>query len=180
METSPPGISASLATSRTRSAHTRRIDWVSLRSAEMILAALGASPTRPVGQYGAPAVESVVLDTDVVSLTQKRRLPDPMRRTLERYELCITFVTLGELAKWGELHNWGIRRWTQLADWVGGVTILNADGDVTYRWGQLAAAAPVGVADPARSVLPAWDYPPRNKQILVDFDADGPAPAKRT
>jgi predicted nucleic acid-binding protein len=86
-------------------------------------------------------MESIVLDTDVASLMQKRRLPDPMRRALERYEWCVTSVTLGELAKWGELHNWGIRRWTQLADWVGGVTILNADGDVTYRWGQLAAAA---------------------------------------
>ncbi len=86
-------------------------------------------------------MESVVLDTDVASLMQKKRLPDPMRRLLEGYEWCVTFVTLGEMAKWGELHNWGIRRWTQLADWVGAVTILNADGDVTYRWGQLAAAA---------------------------------------
>jgi toxin FitB len=87
-------------------------------------------------------VERVVLDTDIASLSQKGRLPDLLARRLERYEWCVTFVTLGELAKWGELHNWGIRRWTKLADWVGQTTVvLPVDNTVTYTWGQLAAAA---------------------------------------
>jgi hypothetical protein len=71
-------------------------------------------------------VDRVVLDTDIASLSQKGRLPELLAHHLERYEWCVTFVTLGELAKWGELHNWGIRRWTKLADWAGQTVVLRS------------------------------------------------------
>jgi predicted nucleic acid-binding protein len=35
----------------------------------------------------------------------------------------------------------GLRRWTQLADWLGHVVILPCDLRVSYTWGQLAATA---------------------------------------
>jgi predicted nucleic acid-binding protein len=35
---------------------------------------------------------------------------------------------------------WGLRRWTELAEWLGHVVILPIDLRVSYTWGQLASA----------------------------------------
>ena len=45
----------------------------------------------------------VILDTDVSSLSLKRRLPSPALTRLVGKQPCITFVTLGELTQWAEL-----------------------------------------------------------------------------
>ena len=82
----------------------------------------------------------IVLDTDVASLIMKGRL-DPAGSGLVGRTWCVTFVTVGELAKGASLAGWGLREWTELAEWLRRVVILPCDVDVSYTWGQLAAAA---------------------------------------
>jgi predicted nucleic acid-binding protein len=81
----------------------------------------------------------VLLDTDVVSLLMKGYL-DPAGG-LDTYSWCVSYITVGELAKGIALARWGLRRWTDLADWLGHVVILPIDLRVSYTWGQLSSAA---------------------------------------
>jgi hypothetical protein len=50
-------------------------------------------------------MQPVILDTDVASLTHKRRLPQPLATRLTGRRPLITFVTLGELTKWAEIRH---------------------------------------------------------------------------
>ena len=88
-----------------------------------------AEPDRPI-----------LLDTDVVSLLMRGSL-DPTRSGLRAYEWCVSYITVGELAKGAEMARWNLRRWTDLADWRGRVVILPIDLRVSYLWGRLAGAA---------------------------------------
>jgi toxin FitB len=60
----------------------------------------------------------VVLDTDVASLSIKRRLPPSLLAQLVENDICITFVTLGELTKWMEMRRWGTKNRRIVADWI--------------------------------------------------------------
>ena len=82
----------------------------------------------------------VVLDTDVASLIIKGR-GDTLAAQLAGRTWCVSYVTVGELVKWGNTQRWGLRRWTTLADWLGRVVVLPYSIEVAYAWGQLAAAA---------------------------------------
>ena len=83
----------------------------------------------------------VILDTDVSSLSLKRRLPSPVLTRLIGKQPCITFVTLGELTQWAELRQWGRRNRDALENWLGGVIVLPFREDVPRTWGQISAAA---------------------------------------
>lgn len=83
----------------------------------------------------------LVLDTDVASLSHKRRLDPAMRARIDRSEAYVSFVTIGELTRWEEFYNWGPRRRAALASWLGGMTTLPYDHDTAYIWGRLSAAA---------------------------------------
>lgn len=83
----------------------------------------------------------VVLDTDVASASLRGRLDGPLRARLAGQSLCITFVTLGELAKWTVLRNWGPRRLADLASWRREVVLLPFDDAVATTWGELQARA---------------------------------------
>ena len=83
----------------------------------------------------------IVLDTDVASLALKDRLPDRLRVVLAGQSICITFVTLGELAKWRFLRSWGPRRTADLTKWQTNVGVLAYDEAVAEMWGQLQARA---------------------------------------
>jgi predicted nucleic acid-binding protein len=85
--------------------------------------------------------DHVVLDTDVASLSLKRRLPASLLRRMIGKQPCITFVTLGELTKWVELRNWGVKNRAVLAQWLQGVVVLPYGDDVAVRWGRISAAA---------------------------------------
>src|SRR6266851_3080721 len=61
-------------------------------------------------------MDRVVLDTDVSSLSLKRRLPSHVLTRLIGKQPCITFVTLGELSQWAELRRWGRRNRGKHAD----------------------------------------------------------------
>ncbi len=83
----------------------------------------------------------IVLDTDVASATLRNRLPDQLRARLVGQTMAITFVTVGELAKWRALRGWGPRRIADLARWREHVAVLQYDEAVAARWGQLQARA---------------------------------------
>jgi hypothetical protein len=44
----------------------------------------------------------LVLNTDVACLSYEGRLPPALAARLVGYEVCVTFVTIGELARWAE------------------------------------------------------------------------------
>jgi hypothetical protein len=75
-------------------------------------------------------MDRVILDTDVFSLSLKRRLPSPVLARLIGKQPCITFVTLGELTQWAELRQWGRRNRDALENWLGGVIVLLYSEDV--------------------------------------------------
>ena len=83
----------------------------------------------------------VVIDTDVASLLQKRRVPERLAGALIGHTLCVTFVTVGELAKWAHVRNWGTRNRAALGRWLGRVVVLPYDIEVARVWGALAGAA---------------------------------------
>ncbi len=86
-------------------------------------------------------MDRVVLDTDVSSLSLKRRLPSHVLTRLIGKQPCITFVTLGELSQWAELRRWGRRNRDALENWLGGVIILPYSEDVAWTWGRISAVA---------------------------------------
>lgn len=80
----------------------------------------------------------VVLDTDVASLSYKGRLPASLGARLVGQEICVTFVTIGELSRWAEKRHRGTRTRTELVDWLGRAVVLPYDERVAWRWGQLS------------------------------------------
>jgi len=86
-------------------------------------------------------VARVVLDTDVASLSYKGRLPGSLAARLVGQEICVTFVTIGELSRWAEKRHWGTRARTELVDWLVRAVVLPYDERVAWKWGQLSVAA---------------------------------------
>jgi len=82
-----------------------------------------------------------VLDTDVASLSYKGRLPAPLAARLVGQEICVTFVTIGELARWAEKRHWGTRARTELVAWLGRRVVLPYDERVAWKWGELSVTA---------------------------------------
>jgi predicted nucleic acid-binding protein len=101
---------------------------------------------------------SVVLDTDVASLIIKGR-GDTLAAQLSGRTWCVSYVTVGELVKWGTAQHWGLRRWTTLADWLGRVVVLPYSIEVAYAWGQLAEAGTHPPAVAAAPLPPATPQP---------------------
>jgi predicted nucleic acid-binding protein len=86
-------------------------------------------------------VQPVVLDTDVASLIHKHKLPDSLAVRLVGRRPVLTFVTLGELTKWIQIRQWGIRSRQEFADWLSPFVVLPGDDVVAVTWGRLSAAA---------------------------------------
>jgi len=86
-------------------------------------------------------VSRVVLDTDAASLSYKGRLPESLAARLVGQEICVTFVTIGVLARWAEKRHWGTRARTQLMDWLGRRVVLPYDEQVAWKWGRLSVSA---------------------------------------
>jgi predicted nucleic acid-binding protein len=86
-------------------------------------------------------VAAVVLDTDVSSRIPRRRLTGRLAGRLPGMDLCVTFVTVGELWKWAELRRWQPRERVELVDFLHNVVVLPYGEAVAQRWGEMAAAA---------------------------------------
>lgn len=83
----------------------------------------------------------IVLDTDVASLSFKRRLPPSLLARLAGHEPVITFITLGELTRWTEWRCWGPARRAHLTTWLNGVGVLHSTDKVSRIWGEVSAFA---------------------------------------
>ncbi|MGH3503607.1 MAG: type II toxin-antitoxin system VapC family toxin [Nocardioidaceae bacterium] len=87
-------------------------------------------------------MEYAVLDTDVASLAFKDDLPPAwVAENLAGRVTAVTFVTVGELLKWSEWRSWGLRRRSELSDWLGRQVILDSDHEVSQTWAYLSAQA---------------------------------------
>lgn len=62
----------------------------------------------------------------------------PLATRLIGHEACVTFVTIGELARWAEKRHWGTRARSELARWLGSTIVLPYDERVAWKWGQLS------------------------------------------
>lgn len=109
----------------------------------------------------------VVLDTDVASLIYKGRLPAALAARLVGHEVCVTSVTIGELARWAEKRHWGTRARTELVRWLGNTIVLPYDERVAWKWG--SASSPSAEAAGGRSTTPgsrpaAWSLAYRSRR----------------
>jgi predicted nucleic acid-binding protein len=86
-------------------------------------------------------VESIVLDTDVASLSFKRALPASLLPHLIGRRPFVTFATLGELAKWADQRNWATPRRDRLNQWLSTIPVLPGTERVARTWGELSAFA---------------------------------------
>jgi predicted nucleic acid-binding protein len=84
-------------------------------------------------------VEYVVLDTDVASLSFRRRLPPQTMAFLAGKLWCVTFVTVGEMTQWAELRNWSPRNQAALDAWLSERVFLDVGREVARTWGRLSA-----------------------------------------
>jgi toxin FitB len=83
----------------------------------------------------------IVLDTDVVSLHYKRRLPAEVRQHMLGQTRYITFATAGELRNWQVIGDWGWARRTGLQLQAESKWVLPYNPRVAWTWGRIAARA---------------------------------------
>ncbi|HEX3778080.1 MAG TPA: type II toxin-antitoxin system VapC family toxin [Pseudonocardiaceae bacterium] len=83
----------------------------------------------------------IVLDTDVASLSFKRRLPPSLLARLITAEPAITFVTQGELTKWAVRRSWGTAQQERMDRWLAGIPVLHSTDDIVTVWGEISAYA---------------------------------------
>jgi toxin FitB len=88
-------------------------------------------------------VRDIVIDTDAASLLQKQQAPPWVLRHVDGARVWLTFVTVGELAKWAVVRRWGEDRRRRLDDWTAGRPVIPYDTQVARVWGALAGAAPL-------------------------------------
>jgi predicted nucleic acid-binding protein len=86
-------------------------------------------------------MRDVVIDTDVASLLQKRQAPPWVLRQLADARVWLTFVTVGELAKWAVARKWGQDRRGRLEAWVATRPVIPYDSQIAWVWGELAGSA---------------------------------------
>jgi predicted nucleic acid-binding protein len=86
-------------------------------------------------------MNALVIDTDVASLSIKRRLPPRLHARLAASLVCVSFVTVGELIRWARLHSWGPRPRRELSMWMRESFKLGYDDEIARVWGELSAAS---------------------------------------
>lgn len=83
----------------------------------------------------------VVLDTDVASHLIKGTLSDALKAALVGQQPLISFVTVGELARWIHLRELGERRRRAVDRWIGSQHVIGGSPEVARRWGEITAHA---------------------------------------
>jgi hypothetical protein len=110
-------------------------------------------------------MRDVVIDTDVASLLQKQQAPPWVLRHLAGARVWLTFVTVGELAKWAVVRKWGQDRRDRLDAWTATRPVIPYDTPRSPGCGVSWPGPPSCAADPAaerhldRRVLPALPGP---------------------
>ena len=62
-------------------------------------------------------------------------------RQLAGARIWLTFVTVGELAKWTVVRRWGLDRRGRLNAWIAGRPVIPYDSRIARVWGELAGEA---------------------------------------
>lgn len=83
----------------------------------------------------------VLLDSDVASRLIKGNLPESLKATLVGWQPLISFVTVGELARWTHLRDLGERRRRAIDRWVSGQHVIGGSPEVARKWGEITAHA---------------------------------------
>jgi predicted nucleic acid-binding protein len=81
----------------------------------------------------------VVLDTDVASLSFRRRLPPPMSTRLAGMTGCVTFVTVAEMTQWAKMRDWAPRNQAALEAWLAQMIFIDCGWATARTWGNLSA-----------------------------------------
>ena len=89
-------------------------------------------------------MRDVVIDTDAASLFQKNQAPSWVARHVDGARVWLTFVTVGELAKWAVVRRWGEDRRGRLDAWAVGRPVIPYDTEIARGRGELAGAAQLG------------------------------------
>lgn len=84
-------------------------------------------------------MDYVVLDTDVASLSFRRRLSGSAMAYLGAKLWCLSFVTVAEMTQWAHLRSWSPRNQGALDAWVADRVFIDADRQVARTWGHLSA-----------------------------------------
>lgn len=82
----------------------------------------------------------VVLDTDVTSRIIKNKLPVSLATKLVGYQFSVTFVTVGELRRWGVERELSARRRAEIERWITPASI-GAGFEVAQTWGEITGRA---------------------------------------
>jgi hypothetical protein len=85
------------------------------------------------------AAEYIVLDTDVASLSFRRRLPATAMAEIGARLWCLSFVTVGEMTQWAHLRSWSPRNQGALNAWLSERVFIEATRQVASTWGFLSA-----------------------------------------
>jgi predicted nucleic acid-binding protein len=83
-------------------------------------------------------MEYAVLDTDVASLTFRRRLSSNLAARLAGNVLCLTFVTVAEMTQWAQLRAWAPHNQTALEEWLASFPLIDAGWEVARTWGRVS------------------------------------------
>ncbi len=86
-------------------------------------------------------MRDVVLDTDTASLLQKHQAPSWVLGQLAGARIWLTFITVGDLAKWAVMRDWGEHARRRLDAWTTQRPVIPYDAQIARLWGELAGAA---------------------------------------
>lgn len=86
-------------------------------------------------------MRDVVLDTDAASLLQKRQAPPWVLQHVAGARIWLTFITVGELARWAVVRQWGERQHGRLDSWTARRPVIPYDAPIARLWGELTAEA---------------------------------------
>ena len=84
-------------------------------------------------------MEYIVLDTDVASLSFRRRLPASVMGLLAGKLWCLSFVTVGRMTQWADIRRWSPGNQAALDSWLSDRVFLEGGPEVARTWGRLSA-----------------------------------------
>lgn len=97
-------------------------------------------------------MSTVVVDTNVVSFVFKDDTRAALYRTYLQGDVSLSFMTVAELYKWAETARWGLRKRTELAQYLRQFAIIWSNTEICLLWAQITAACeqrgrPISVED---------------------------------
>ena len=103
-------------------------------------------------------MKRLLVDTDIFSFVFKGDTrAQPFQELLDSAEICLSFMSVAELYRWGLVRKWGDSRIQELKRQIAACSILGYDDASAWHWAQITSVPgkQMGVADAwiASSVL---------------------------